>query len=53
MEGGILLGEAMRKVEASDVAEWGELQRLDKLDPTGFFDEFVEENCVFGHVDEC
>jgi hypothetical protein len=52
IEDGILLGEAMRKVEPSAVAERGELQRLDELDPTWFFEELVEEDRVFGHVNE-
>lgn len=44
---GILPGQAVRKVEASAVAEWGELECPDEFDPAGFLDEFVEENGVF------
>ena len=52
IDGEILLGEAVRKVEPSAVAERGEFQRLDELDPTRFFEELVEEDRVFGHVNE-
>ena len=52
IEDGILLGEAVRKVQPSTIAERGQLQRLDELDPAGFFEELVEEDRVFGHVDE-
>ena len=47
VEDGILPGYTVRKVEASTVAEWGELKCPHEFDPTGILDEFVEENCVF------
>ena len=53
VEDGALFGVALCKVEPSALAKRGEVERGDQLHLTGFFDELVKVNCVFGHVDKC